>query len=191
MPILGEDRKLFVSKFMQYPRQVGSIAPSSRFLAEKMLRPVPWDEVRAVAELGAGTGAITRSLARRVRPDTKVYLFEKDAKMRRRLAETYPAFPCYSNAANIRDILERVGQEPLDCILSGLPFYNFPESLRSRLLAQIEGALKPGGLFIAFQYSLQMKSRLARTFDIERIRFVPINLPPAFVYICRKKEKST
>lgn len=187
MPIVGADRWLFVRKFMQYPKQVGSIAPSSRFLAEAMLRPVPWDEVRAVAELGAGTGAITRAIARRVRPGTKVYLFEKDAKMRRRLAETYAGFACCSNAANVQDIIARSGAGPLDCIVSGLPFYNFSEQLRSRLIGQIEGALKPNGLFIAFQYSLQMKRMLARTFDIERIGFVPLNVPPAFVYVCRKR----
>jgi len=78
--------------------------------------------------------------------------------------------------------------EQLDCIFSGLPFFNFESELRKTLVAQIVQALKPGGLFIAFQYSLQMKKILSEHFIIETIPFVPLNIPPAFVYVCRKKE---
>ncbi|MBB6730582.1 class I SAM-dependent methyltransferase [Cohnella zeiphila] len=187
MPILSEESRIFFRKFVQDPKQVGSVAPSSRFLAEAMTRPIPWEKAVSVAELGAGTGAITREIAKRARPSTNVYLFEKDAKMRRRLAEAYPQYGCFANAENVLDVLERAGLEPLDGIVSGLPFYNFSESLRSRLIGQIEGALKPDGLFVAFQYSLQMKKRLAAAFEIERIGFVALNLPPAFVYVCRKR----
>lgn len=52
---------------------------------------------------------------------------------------------------------------------------------------QILSSLKEDGLFIAFQYSKQMKKQLEQHFVIERICFVPRNLPPAFVYVCRKK----
>ncbi|MBO9608392.1 MAG: methyltransferase domain-containing protein [Paenibacillaceae bacterium] len=190
MPIVGEESWLFLRKFMQYPKQVGSIAPSSPYLAQEMLRHVKWDEVASLAELGAGTGAITRAIARKVRPETRVYLFEKDAGMRQTLAGQYPAFVCWEDAARLKASLAMANdREPLDCIVSGLPFANFSTELRARLLQQIESALKPNGLFVAFQYSLQMRSRLAQSFDIERIGFVVRNLPPAFVYVCRKRGK--
>ena len=79
--------------------------------------------------------------------------------------------------------------EQIDCILSGLPFFNFSQLIRDKLIEQIIMSLKPGGLFIAFQYSQQMKKQLSQHFDIEEILFVPMNVPPAFVYICRKKKK--
>jgi len=50
-------------------------------------------------------------------------------------------------------------------------------------------SLKPGGLFIAFQYSQQMKKLLGEHFSIEKIEFVPLNIPPAFVYVCRKLDE--
>jgi phospholipid N-methyltransferase len=32
-----------------------------------------------------------------------------------------------------------------------------------------------------------MRRQLERQFDIEHIHFVPFNVPPAFVYVCRKR----
>lgn len=40
--------------------------------------------------------------------------------------------------------------------------------------------------FVAFQYSLQMKNMLNNYFDKVTIDFVPLNMPPAFVYYCEK-----
>lgn len=65
--------------------------------------------------------------------------------------------------------------------------HNFTEQWRERLLEEIHSVLKPGGQFIAVQYSLQMKRALQQKFVLEKIAFVPWNVPPAFVYVCRKK----
>ncbi|MBZ6451536.1 MAG UNVERIFIED_CONTAM: phospholipid methyltransferase, partial [Paenibacillus polymyxa] len=53
---------LFLQGFLTNPQRVGSLIPSSRFLAAKVVESVPWDEVKTVAELGSGTGAITRCM---------------------------------------------------------------------------------------------------------------------------------
>ncbi|MEF3306380.1 class I SAM-dependent methyltransferase [Paenibacillus sp. GYB003] len=186
------DKMLFLYKFARAPKQIGSITPSSAFLAKKMIQQVPWQRVQAVAELGAGTGAITKYIAAAKRDKTRVLLFEKDPLLREQLAERYPEFGCYADASSIDSALrsEGIGEGQLDCILSGLPFFNFPQQLRDRLMEQITRSLKPGGLFIAFQYSQQMKKQLDRNFELEHIRFVALNVPPAFVYVCRKKEHS-
>lgn len=177
----------FLRRFVQNPKQVGSIIPSSQFLARKMLDPIQWKDVQAIAELGAGTGAITRHIKPRVANSTNVLLFEMDATMRRNLQLEFSDFDCYANASHLTGILDQKGIRQLDCIISGLPFFNFSPELRSILLHQITESLKPGGLFIAFQYSLQMKKALSDKFAIEKIDFTPLNIPPAFVYVCKKK----
>jgi len=48
---------LFLRKFLLQPKQIGSVWPSSRFLAEKMVQYVAWSKVHSLPELGAGTGA--------------------------------------------------------------------------------------------------------------------------------------
>ncbi|MHA6528816.1 class I SAM-dependent methyltransferase [Paenibacillus sp. BAC0078] len=184
----SNDNLLFLRSFVKNPKNVGSIIPSSRFLANAMVKQAIWQESTAVAELGAGTGAITRYIQTNANENTKVLLFEMDQTMRSNLQNEYPNFTCHPNAAALVDAMKKEGLNQLDYIFSGLPFFNFERSLRDTLIEQIHQALKPGGLFIAFQYSLQMKKQLSEKFIIEKIEFVPLNIPSAFVYVCRKKE---
>ena len=76
------EKLTFLIKFMQAPSQVGSITPSSRFLAKKALEPIDWNTARAIAELGAGTGAFTKHIQAFKHCDCKVAVFEKDEGMR-------------------------------------------------------------------------------------------------------------
>ncbi|ALS23319.1 class I SAM-dependent methyltransferase [Paenibacillus naphthalenovorans] len=185
------EKFLFLNKFIQSPKEVGSVTPSSGFLAKAMTRPVAWDKIESVAELGAGTGALTKYIEQAASGRVKVLLFEKEPVLRYKLAQKYPAFACYADACGIQKAVRREKLDGLDVVISGLPFFNFPQEVRDRLIKQIISSLKPGGSFIAFQYSLQMKPQLRHYFDIETIRFVPFNLPPAFVYVCRKKADPT
>ncbi|MEQ7052764.1 methyltransferase domain-containing protein [Paenibacillaceae sp. P-4] len=180
------EKLLFLNTFFRTPKQIGSITPSSRFLAQRMMDAVDWQEVQHVAELGAGTGAITRFIDTVKRDTARVILFEKDPLLLARLQDNYPEYAAYPDAGELGKILGDESREKLDCVLSGLPFFNFPQQLRDHLIEEIYASLKPGGLFVAFQYSQQMKPQLARYFDIENIHFVFLNVPPAFVYVCRK-----
>ncbi|KOP71628.1 phospholipid methyltransferase [Cytobacillus solani] len=177
---------LFLQSFIRKPKEIGSVWPSSSFLARKMVQQVAWEEVGAVAELGSGTGAITKEIQSHVSNKAAVLLFEKDGEMSGNLQKEFPEYLCYQNAVQLLNIMDQNGIKQLDCVISGLPFFNFSTELRERLLKQVIDSLKPGGYFIAFQYSLQMKKQLSRAFHIERIHYVPLNFPPAFVYVCKK-----
>lgn len=179
---------LFLRSFLSHPKRVGSVIPSSRFLANTMVKQAPWSEMKAIAELGSGTGAITQMIHAKVSNTRDVLLFEMDKTMRSNLKLKYPDFSCHRNAAYLVEIMKSKHIQRLDCIFSGLPFFNFEPELRNTLMDQIYQALRPGGLFIAFQYSLQMKKQLSDFFIIESIKYVPLNFPPAFVYVCRKRE---
>ncbi|WP_028592201.1 class I SAM-dependent methyltransferase [Paenibacillus massiliensis] len=179
---------LFLRSFVHSPKHVGSIIPSSRFLAKAMVRQAAWQEVKAVAELGSGTGAITQYIIDCTNDDTKVFLFEMNTTMRNNLHKNYPDLSIHPNAAALVETIKQQNIDQLDCIFSCLPFFNFDSDLRETLVEQIYQALKPGGIFVAFQYSLQMKKQLAEKFVIEKMEWVPLNIPPAFVYVCRKKE---
>ncbi|KOY16145.1 class I SAM-dependent methyltransferase [Paenibacillus xylanivorans] len=186
----SNDSLLFLRSFVKSPKNVGSIIPSSRFLANAMVKQAIWQGNMAVAELGAGTGAITRYIQKNGHENTKVLLFEMDQRMRSNLRIKYPNFTSHPNAAALLNTMKNEGIDALDYIFSGLPFFNFERTLRDTLIEQIHQALKPGGQFIAFQYSLQMKKQLSEKFIIEKIVFVPLNIPFAYVYVCRKKESN-
>lgn len=178
---------LFLQGFLRNPKRVGSLLPSSKFLARKIVHSVRWDEVRTMAELGPGTGAVTRLLRSHLPKSATVFLFERDPKMRSNLKKTYPEFMFHSNASYL---LKRINQEhihQLDSIICGLPFFNFSREMRQNILSQIHTALRPGGTLVLYQYSLHMKKQLAESFEIEKIQFVPFSFPPVFVYVCRRR----
>jgi phospholipid N-methyltransferase len=185
--LLIKEKYLFLKKFLLSPGQIGSVTPSSKFLAQKMIDSVAWDEVRNIAELGSGTGAITKFIQESKHEDAQVLLFEKDPHLRQELAYQFPEFGVYSDASQLYTSMSQKGIEHLDCVVSGLPFFNFPQSIRNQLLEQITLSLKPNGCFIAFQYSLQMNKQFSQHFIYDKIKFVPLNFPPAFVYVCRKR----
>lgn len=180
---------LFFKKFVHNPKYVGSIIPSSRFLANRMVTSAKWETAESIVEIGSGTGAITRVIAERVRPESIVILFEKENEMGEKLQQDFPQFIRESNALSLVSQLKKYNIQEVDYIFSGLPFYNFSPVMRLQLIQQCKEALKPGGKLIAFQYSLQMKKLLSEHFEIESISVVPLNFPPAFVYVCRRTGK--
>lgn len=186
-PHLNLTEKLsFLMKFIESPTQVGSITPSSRFLAEKMLESIDWENVRFVAELGAGTGAFTNHIQLLKHPNCKFAVFEKDDDMRQALYNLYPESSYFEDALCLAEKVQSMGMESLDAVVSGLPFALFEETVRQRIIDEVLQSIKPNGVFITFQYSLQMKHLLSSKFSRVEISFVPLNLPPAFVYVCHK-----
>jgi len=181
-------RLVFLQKFIVSPQTIGSVTPSSHQLAQAMVRPIDWQSAETIVEWGAGTGIITSYIQRRKKPGAQAFIFELDDDLRRHLANTYPHMTHEKDARQTRAVLAKQGCSQVDCILSGLPFFNFPEALRETLLEEAKLALKPGGLFVAFQYSLQMKRHLEKRFPSLQLDFVPLNIPPAFVYIAKKAD---
>ncbi|MBR1672822.1 MAG: methyltransferase domain-containing protein [Fretibacterium sp.] len=183
---LGEDM-VFLRRFFGAPRQVGSVAPSSRFLTRAMLDRVDWAHARSVAELGAGTGVFTRSIVRRAHPEAKILVFEVDPALQDVIRAEHPDHPglrLCGDAQELRAIMKEEGIESLDFVISSLPFTVLPHEVSENILDAVQDALRPGGRFVAYQYSSIMKPKLAARFPDIRTKFVPLNIPPAFVYDC-------
>jgi phospholipid N-methyltransferase len=183
---LTGDRFSFFLKFIKSPQTIGSITPSSKYLTSKMLEEVPWHRINSLIELGAGTGVFTKHICNNIRNNCKVIIFEKDRQMYENLKKTYTGCHFSRDAEHIDKVLEDLGLAQTDCIISGLPFACFSPEQREKILGEIVASLKDGGDFIAFQYSLQMKKLLVKSFRNVKISVVPFNIPPAFVYHCTK-----
>lgn len=178
---------LFLQGFLKDPKRVGNILPSSQLLANKIVQSIQWHDVNAVAELGAGTGAVTRFISSQLTKSTKLLLFERNKKMRDYLKAHYPECIFHSNASFLLKKMNQENIRELDCIICGLPFFNFSYEMRDNILHQIVHSLKSGGILVSYQHSLHMKKEWGKQFIIEKIEFVPYTFPPTFVYICRKR----
>ncbi|QRG68489.1 class I SAM-dependent methyltransferase [Brevibacillus choshinensis] len=183
------DFLVFLRRFIAEPGRVGSIAPSSRFLCERMLSSVDWDRANVIIELGPGTGAFTQSIYQNISPDTHYVLVERDAQFRTMLQSRFPEVTIREEATMLSHYLEELKIGKADVIISGLPFANFPEELRAAILDEIQSVLAPGGLFITFQYSLQLQAELQKRFSWVETNFTLLNIPPAFIYTCRNGQK--
>jgi phospholipid N-methyltransferase len=181
------DKKLFLQTFLQSPSQVGSIIPSSRFMVRKITNLVDNANPSSVAEFGAGTGVITRQLNQLCQEkNIDLYVFEKDDRLRQYLSEQFPQLDIYSDALLLPDVMKEKGLNQVDCIVCGLPFTLFPPELREKFFNLIYSSLAEKGTLIMFQFSLHMLKTLKQQYRTVDVKFIPLNVPPAFVYHCQK-----
>lgn len=180
----------FITQFAKHPGMVGSIIPSSQFLIRRMLAPVNWSEASVIIELGCGTGVITQEIIRLHKEQSQIMLFERNVHFRSLLMKRYPALPIYKEAQTLGYILQSQNKKA-DVIISSLPFSNFSDEKQESILQVVYDALTDQGLFITYQYSLQMKQKLEHCFSKISVSKEWINIPPAWVYTCKKEMEKT
>ncbi|MED0679246.1 class I SAM-dependent methyltransferase [Aneurinibacillus thermoaerophilus] len=181
------DKVLFLKSFLRSPLQVASIIPSSPFLVKHITSHINERKPRIVAELGAGTGVLTKALDGKCPSIESLLVFENEENLNRHLQEQFPHLRIYTDAFNLPEVMQERNIEHLDCIVSALPVSWFSAQQIEQLLDMVHSHLKPGGDFIMFQFSLQMRKHLKRKFNHISIQYVPLNFLPAFVYFCCKQ----
>jgi phospholipid N-methyltransferase len=181
----------FLRQFVQHPLKIGAIAPASPCLIEAMLAPVPWKSCQHLVEYGPGTGPVTRRIVKHLPAYTQFDIFESDEYLAKRLGRMLPGLRIWNESAqNIRD---RVST-PVDAVISSLPFATIPETVGTDIVRETARALKSGGLFVTYVYFhsfLLPKVRLWEKcvrglFASVEVQWVWLNVPPAFVFVCRK-----
>lgn len=178
---------LFFKNFLKNWKEVGSITPSSGFLAKKMLKSIDFSSVDTIVELGPGTGVFTREILSRMKPDSKLLALETNDEFVERLNNIIDdRFTVLKvSAKNLSVFLKG---EKVDVIVSGIPFSVMKKEIKEKMLYEIKENLKIGGMFIQFQYSLDLRKLLNKIFNNNvKLSFVPFNIPPAFIYTCEVK----
>jgi len=89
-------------------------------------------------------------------------------------------------AENLGKYLAKNNLAEVDCIISGLPLVSLPKKKSAQIITQIIKYLKRGGKYIQFQYSLTSFNKFKKLFSNLRVRFTLLNIPPAFIYACKK-----
>jgi phosphatidylethanolamine/phosphatidyl-N-methylethanolamine N-methyltransferase len=184
------DFSLFLGKFLKHGTSIASVAPSSRWLSETTVRNVPWDRARVIVELGAGTGPITRVVARKARPECRVVVVERDPDFARLLHQRFDRQPNIDVVeADVRDLTEVLadrGIRQVDCVISGLPVPSFPRLLQRDLFRAVKEILVPEGTYNQITEMPWVYWRFyKRYFHEVRFAFELRNFPPAGAYFCR------
>ena len=184
---VSPDWWLMLRKFAQHGTSIASFAPSSRFLARTICKGIDYDAAKCIVELGAGTGPITNELVQKVRPGTRLVVVERDPDFCKRLHSRFPGADIVEgDAAHMDKLLADRGITQVDHVVSGLPLPSFPDQLRNDILASVARSLAPNGTFRQLTNMPYVYWKLYRGyFSDVRFNFVPLNLPPAGVYVCR------
>jgi phospholipid N-methyltransferase len=180
---------LFFKRFLQRPFQIASIVPSSRALVERVASKIDFDRAQVIAEYGPGEGVHSREIARRMRPDCQLLLFELDPAfsrdLQRQFADDSRVHVINADAARLPLELQHRGIERCDYILSGIPFSILKIDKKRALLQKTHSALAEDGQFIIYQVTNELKQH-AKIFARAKSEYFLQNIPPMFITVFEK-----
>ena len=184
---------LFFKRFLQRPFQIASIVPSSKALVERVASKMDFSQPRVIAEYGPGEGVHSREIARRMSPDSHLLLFELDQAfardLERQFARDRRVHVTHGDAARLPHELKRRGIAACDYILSGIPFSILKIDKKRALLQKTHDALAPGGSFIIYQVTNELKQH-AKLFEYAESEYFLQNIPPMFITVFHRAESA-
>ena len=184
-----KDSLLLLSNFIKKPKETGAVAPSSKFLTKEIIKNIDFKNSKNIVELGPGVGTFTKAILEMLRADSRLICFEVNKKFCDYLGESMDdsrLLVVNEKAEKLCKYLKKYKISDVDCIVSGLPFKNFGQQKRKRILQQVRECLSSNGSFVLFQYTNGLLRLLEAHFPKVERKFVPLNIPPCFVYVCEK-----
>ncbi len=183
-------------EFLRDPGATGAVAPSSPHLAERIVEWIDWRRTRTLLEWGPGTGSFTELILQRKPPSTRYLALELSSSMCDLLHRRFPGIEiCQESVVNVFHVCQCSCIDEVDCVVSGLPWASFSDELQTQFLDALMCVLRSGGQFTTFAYihglslpaGQRFRNKLFRYFSqVSQSPTVWRNLPPAFVYRCRR-----
>jgi phospholipid N-methyltransferase len=180
---------LFAKNFFRHPKMLGSLIPSSRFLIERILRQIDWDQARVIVEYGPGVGTFTGEILRLMRSDAVLVVVETNPEFVTFLTRSFPDARLrvvHGSAADVESVLASRGITRADYVLSGIPLSTLPDSGREKILRSTHRVLNPEGALLVYQFSPKVFPDLQRIFSRVNRSFEPLNVLPAQVFYCSR-----
>ncbi|HEX2418519.1 MAG TPA: rRNA adenine N-6-methyltransferase family protein [Micromonosporaceae bacterium] len=191
----------FVREFVRNPRRTGSIAASSASVVDTVLQALDLTGARRVAELGAGTGALTRGLLRQLPEDARLLAVEANPSFCKELRHGFPGpriTVANRSAVELPQLTSEYQMSPLDAVVSALPWTLMSPLDRQITLDGVIETMAPNGQFVTLtclHQTLLASGRRLREQLRERfgqVRSLPVvwaAVPPLLVYLCTRPRK--
>jgi len=183
-----DDELKFFKGWIDKPKTVGSIVPTSSIAARRMASVVNPDSGLPVLELGPGTGVITRAiLALGVKPEN-LYSVEYSDDFVRHLTAQFPGVNIIKGDAF--DLEATLGDRRgmvFDSVVSGVPLLNFPVAQRIRYIEDLLGRIPAGRPIMQLTYGPLSPVPPGRgDYKVEHYDFVLRNIPPTQLWVYRR-----
>jgi phospholipid N-methyltransferase len=183
----SEETLLFAKNFLQHPKMLGSLIPSSRFLVGRLLSKIDWARARTIVEYGPGVGTISNHILGRMSPQARLIVFEMNEDFVDYLRRAFPdprLHVVHGSAENVGRELARLELDGADYIISGIPYTTMPEQLRGKIMQESREALNPGGAVLVYQFTRAVLPYLRTYFNQVYQDFEPFNILPARLFYC-------
>ena len=181
------DALLFARKFARKGRAIASIGPSGPDMCEAMVRDLDFSRPGVIVELGAGTGAITRSIVSRLQPHHRFIAVELESDFVDILRGRFPQTEIVrGDATSMEGTLDQLGVRQVRYVLSGLATPHLPLRAQVRLHRWLMNRLDPDGAYVQITYVPRIYANYYRR-HFRDVRYTPIwkNVPPGGVFFCR------
>ncbi|MBW6423424.1 methyltransferase domain-containing protein [Rhizobium sp. XQZ8] len=171
----------FFKGWMDGPKQVGAICPTSSVTAKRMASVVDTTSGLPVLELGPGTGVITKAiLAHGVTPENLVSV-EYSTEFFQNLTRSYPGVNFINgDAFDLGKTLGAWKDKTFDSVVSAIPLLSFPMEQRIALIDDLLDRIPAGRPVMQITYG-PISPVIARPdrYKIKHYDFVMRNIPPA------------
>lgn len=183
-----EEHWLFIKKYLTKGTSIASFAPSSQTLAEKLCRFVDPKKPQTILELGAGTGAVTRMIEKKMHPNSILIAVEQDGDFVNYLQNSCKkARIIHGNAQTMLASIHSMGINSVDVIINGLPTPSLPKKIIKIIYENcqslIVGEVPISQLTIMPWVYFKMYKKY---FEKVEFDFVFKSIPPGGIYHCWK-----
>ena len=171
----------FIIQSITHLKETGTILPCSKSVGKKISQNIQPRVGEMIIELGAGTGAITNEILKKIDPSQDLICFEINKKFCK-ILERLPD----KRIKVINDSAENISKylkEKSSIIISTLPL-TIMKKEKNNILKEVKKQLKPKGKFIQFQYSKRDYKILKSFFNEIKVNFILFNILPGYVFTC-------
>jgi len=178
----------FFKESIKSMKTSGSITPSSKYLVQKCLDKVDFNQAKVLLEFGVGDGVITEEILGKVNSACRVIAIEINENLftysKKKFANAENLSLHLASALDFDQVLKKEGIEKVDYVISSLPLSLFSQEEIDDLFEKIPCHLSGEGAFIQYQYSIGKYGYLKKVFDKVSVDFTIRNAPPALIFTC-------
>lgn len=196
-PTIGRSRDelwIFFREWLARPLSTAAFSPSSRYLSRQMVRAIPRG-TRRVIELGAGTGALTRTLMDHGIAAEDLLAIELSPRLHQYLSQRFPELTVVRGDArdlcSLPGVVAFAAGRPVQAVVSGLGFLSMSREAQYSILSGAFALMPENGVFVQYTYgpTPPVAAEVIRQLGLraQRRGFTLRNLPPASVYVLTRE----
>lgn len=184
-----KERVVFLKNAILNPKQVAYVFPSGKTLIHSIAERSGLSLAKKIVELGPGTGGTTTGFLNEMQQDAILCAVEINKDFVDYLNNTIDderLHVCHDGAQNLQQIVKEQGWDNADVVISGMPFSTLPKNIARDIIQSVHDSLKPGGLFVAYQFRDRVGQLATPIFGEPKTYWEYMNFPPMQIFVWEK-----